>query len=135
MAKLDTLVDQMTVPARRSSRSRTRRHEEMAAKLRPDQQASCTRSLAERYGGRLGARRGQQRRRVRHNNGLTVMGARLLGDVVSSAGRPALVDRGPMWGRAAVPCRQGDGLRRGRTAVARECSAATPAEIRQGRGR
>ena len=51
MAKLDTLVDQMSVLRAEQQKQNLRAIEQMAAKLKPDQQAELHKILAERYGG------------------------------------------------------------------------------------
>jgi len=51
MAKLDTLVDQMSVLRAEQQKQNLRAIEQMAAKLKPDQQAELHKVLAERYGG------------------------------------------------------------------------------------
>jgi Spy/CpxP family protein refolding chaperone len=51
MAKIDALVDQMTVLRAEQQKQNLRAIAEMAAKLRPEQQAELHKILAERYGG------------------------------------------------------------------------------------
>ncbi|HSI01106.1 MAG TPA: periplasmic heavy metal sensor [Reyranella sp.] len=51
MAKLDTLVDQMSVLRAEQQKQNLRAIEQMAAKLKPDHQAELHKILAERYGG------------------------------------------------------------------------------------
>src|SRR6185503_4119255 len=51
MVKIDALVDQMTVMRAEQQKENLRAIEQMAAKLKPDQQAELHKILAERYGG------------------------------------------------------------------------------------
>jgi Spy/CpxP family protein refolding chaperone len=51
MAKLDALVDQMTVLRAEQQKQNLRAIERIAAKLKPEQQAELHKILAERYGG------------------------------------------------------------------------------------
>jgi Spy/CpxP family protein refolding chaperone len=56
MAKIDALVDQMTVLRAEQQKQNLRAIEQMAAKLKPEQQAELHKILAERYGGQGGWR-------------------------------------------------------------------------------
>lgn len=51
MARLDTLVDQMTDLRAEQQKQNMRAFEEIAAKLKPEQKAELHKMLAERYGG------------------------------------------------------------------------------------
>jgi Spy/CpxP family protein refolding chaperone len=61
MAKIDALVDQMTVLRAEQQKQNLRAIEQMSAKLKPEQQAELHKILAERYGGQ-GGWRGQRER-------------------------------------------------------------------------
>jgi Spy/CpxP family protein refolding chaperone len=60
MARLDTLVDQMTDLRAEQQKQNMRAFEEIAGKLKPEQKAELHKMLAERYGGswRPGGQRG-----------------------------------------------------------------------------
>ena len=51
MAKIDALVDRMTVMRAEQQKENLRAIEQMAAKLKPDKQAELHKMLGERYGG------------------------------------------------------------------------------------
>ena len=51
MAKIDALVDKMTVMRAEQQKENLRAIEQMAAKLKPDKQAELHKMLGERYGG------------------------------------------------------------------------------------